>query len=427
MDRRARRTPRCVAWAPLALRVAGALGGASLLTGAALLPAVDDDVPGGDPHVRAYVLPSMFLPTPEDPKACRRVSESAIDIFYRSLTAEERARTPREMAGKLMAARLGFKMVSAGVGADTGAGARRLTPDELDRLRARNDIPAGKGAVVFLGQRFAYDSCTNPEDFPMLDSGNETYRGKVSEGLNLDGRVKSSDFVSPDGKEGVDNQLLRATGCNFSSRDFGDPKVATTVINAEAAPTLVVLRKVDDLTHDDDVEVEIYASADPLKINARGGALTWATLTPDSNPRWHVTVKGRIEGGVLTTDVTDIRLRAKEQIIDSTRVIRGARLQMRFKPDGGVEGGVYGYHTIDSLADIYVQSTQVGADLSKFSCPALMTAIRRAADGYPDPRTGRKTAISSALHFVGVPVFVGAPGGGQRMADAQPADVGRAP
>ncbi len=57
----------------------------------------------------------------------------------------------------------------------------------------------------------------------------------------------------------------------------------------------------------------------------------------------------------------------------------------------------------------YAQSGTTGYNL--MSCPAAVKEIRKHADGYPDPRTRKNTAISSALNFRGVPAFA-VPSGG---------------
>ena len=36
--------------------------------------------------------------------------------------------------------------------------------------------------------------------------------GKISYGLNLDGRIGPNDFTSPEGEKGVDNNMFRAIG-----------------------------------------------------------------------------------------------------------------------------------------------------------------------------------------------------------------------
>jgi hypothetical protein len=39
-------------------------------------------------------------------------------------------------------------------------------------------------------------------------------------------------------------------------------------------------------------------------------------------------------------------------------------------------------------------------------CAGIYHAMRRVADGHPDPQTGACTSISAAIHFEAVPAFV---------------------
>lgn len=358
----------------------------------------------------SFALTNIYIPAYEDEKACRSLSLSSTELFLKSLPAAERAQyeSPEKIQSlqKLMADRLGFKMVPTGHSSGTNGAMAQVSEAELEALRQKYNIPKGKGALSFLGTRLAYDSCTNPEDFPFLEKGNEDYLGTIAYGINLDGRVDKNDFVSPDKAPGVDNQLIRAVGCNFATRDFGTPKVADQVITSLASPTLVEVSDVDDPVNDDDVTVRIYASASPLELSGAGKALAWASLDVDPDPRFMATVKGRIRNGELMTDPVDLRLRLREQIIDSYRELLKARVQARIRPGEAIEGGIYGYHTLASVEQNYHQSTQVGANLTRLSCPALIKAVRRYADAFPDPKTHRNTAISSALRFRGVPVFL---------------------
>ena len=49
---------------------------------------------------------------------------------------------------------------------------------------------------------------TSKEPYPFYEP-----QGKIAIGLNLDGKIGANDFISPDGEEGIDNQLYRVTGC----------------------------------------------------------------------------------------------------------------------------------------------------------------------------------------------------------------------
>lgn len=362
------------------------------------------------PQSFSFALTNIYVAAYEDEKACRALSLSSSDLFLKSLPPAERAKygAPDKVQDlhKLMGQRLGFKMVPTGKVSGPNGSMAQLSDAEQDALRQKYSIPKGKGIVAFLGTRFAYDSCTNPDDFPFMEKGNEEYRGPIAYGIDLDRLANKDDYVSLDQKPGVDNQLIRAVGCTFSTRDFGTPKVADEMITSMSSPTLVELSGVDHPANDDDVTVRLYASASPLELSGAGKPLAWASLDVDPDRRFMAQVKGKIRNGELVTEPFDLRLRLREQIIDSYREVRKARIQAKIKPGETIEGGIYGYHTLASIEDNYHQSTQVGANLTRMSCPALIKAVRRYADAFPDPKTGRNTAISSALRFKGVPAFL---------------------
>lgn len=380
---------------------AGLLAIASVMTVGASAP---------QPQSFSFALTNIYIAAYEDEKACPALSLSSADIFLESLPPAERAQyAPDDKVQdlhKLMGQRLGFKMVPTGHKSGENGSMAQVSEAEKDALRQKHNIPAGKGTLSFLGTRFAYDSCTNPEDFPFLAKGNEDYRGLIAYGIDLDGRVSKDDYVSPDKVPGVDNQLIRAVGCTFSTRDFGTPRVADEVITSLSSPTLVEVTGVDDPANDDDVTVRFYASASPLELSGAGKPLAWASLDVDPDRRFMAETKGRIRNGELVTDPFDLRMRLREQIIDSYREVRQARIQAKIKPGEAIEGGIYGYHTLASIEENYHQSTQVGSNLTRMSCPALVKAVRRYADAFPDPKTRRNSAISSALRFRGVPVFL---------------------
>jgi len=355
--------------------------------------------------VRSFVLNNLYIAMTNEPNGCKQISDGAIDIYRRTLSPAEQqqyaSEGKRAELGHLMADRLHFTMVN--IGAESAAAP---TPEQLEQLREKNGVPAGKGAVVFNGTRFAYDTCTNPEDFPAFNTGQQPYIGKLAYGANLDGKNKASDFINPSGEKGVDNKLIRATGCAFTSRDYGDPATAEKAIVSREAPTLIEISNIDDEQNDNDVSVAIYSGAAPLQLNAVGAPLAWASFDINPDQRYINHVHGRIVNGELITDVFDFRSRMKEQIVDSYREIRSARLRAKWNADGSIHGEIDGYHTIASIKDQYVQSTQIGANLTRMSCPALLAAIEREADGVRDPQTQRFTAISSALRFVGVGAFI---------------------
>lgn len=404
-----------------------AAGAAAILCSAAPSTNAADAPTGGEPGTRAFVLSNVYVAAPREPGACAELTQGAPEIFLKSLPPEQQAQfsTPDKhhpLFG-LMQTQLGFKWMAmvprghAGQKDPNQPGWPTLEIDgnpsavTIDDVRPLASIPAGKGAIVFNHHIVAYDSCTNPEDFPQLNQGFRPYDGKLAYGINLSNRKTKDQFTSPSGDRNVDNQLWRVTGCMKHFREFGDPESANHTLFSTAAPTLIEIVGIDDERNDAGVSVTIYSSADPLQTDSRGRALPNASFTADTRPGLIAHTRGKIVDGVLTTEPVDIRLRYKEQIIDNVRELRGARIRATLAADGAIEGGFFGYYTLDSYYDSIRQMSQLGANLSSLSCPTIYSALHRYADGYPDPATQHNTAISAALNFVGVSAFVIQPSG----------------
>jgi len=402
--------------------VIAVVGACALFSGAADAPT------GGDPTVRTFVLSTLYFANPEEAGACKVYADGGLEAFYKMLPPAEQAKyaTPdrRPALEAAMAAHFGFRRLSLQRG-DFGGRALQAklppwfspetprTPEAAREIGALNGFPKGRGSFAYQNQTVAYSACTNPEDFPALAKGFKTYDGARAAGLDLDGKVARDDFVAPDGRRGVDNQLWRAIGCIKIFDEQGDAKVAAKTLISARAPTVIEIRGVTDPRNDPEVAVDIYAAADPVLRDARGGALARASFAIDPNPRLHAATRGKIVDGVLTTEPVDLLLNFREQIVDAPREIRGARLRAVLKPDGSIEGTLGGYYTLRSFYSSVEQMTQNGANLSGVNCPGVRRAIDRLADGYPDPRTGRYTAISSSLSFFGVPAFIIGEAGGR--------------
>lgn len=410
----------------VALLAALALGGA-------------DSPTGGEPGVRAFVLSNVYIASSGDAGACPVMADGGLERYFKLLSPEERAqyasakdpskieqskRMPLERA---MNDHYVFLRVAIRGGGPGGAMPQAILPEGFDpngtptpqdalAIGALNGFPEGRGRLAFAKLTVAYSSCTNPEDFPELGEGFATYNGKIAPGIDLDGKRGKEDFTGMTGAKGVDNQLWRAVGCVKMFRESGEPRIAKKTFISARAPTIIELRGVDDPLNDDDVTVNVYAAADAVTRDGRGEALARASFALDPDTSLRSTTHGRIRDGVLTTDPVDLRINYKEQIIDSPRQFRDARIVAKLMPDGSVEGSIYGYYTLASYWDSIEHMTQNGANLTEVSCAGVKQAIDRLADGYKDPATGRYTAISAAFDFFGVRAFIIHP---ERQASAQ--------
>lgn len=371
---------------------------------------------------RSFVLSNIFSPQVNDPQACPKLSDKPVNIFRRSLSPAEQA----QYAGsdkepelfRLMAQRLGFKVGSSGATAPGNVNIVTVTPEQVVAAREKAGIPPGKGAINFLGRRIAYDSCTDPDDFQLFNQGHQDYAGKVAFGIDLDGRTDPGDFTSPDGRPGVDNEYWRAVGCSMGFAGGGDPETNRAMFFSRSAPTLVEISGIDDDQNDDLIEITVSPSTTPLVIDAKGRAMAWSSYDVDPDASMVGKARGRIRDGVLTTDPFTLKVRAVEQIVNGSRTFLDARLKASFKGDT-IEGEIFGYQLLSGIVGQLAQSAQVGSNLTGFSCPAVVASLRRHADGFPDPQTGRNAAISSAFMFFGAAAFPIRPATAAQLAEGQ--------
>jgi hypothetical protein len=264
--------------------------------------------------------------------------------------------------------------------------------------------------------------CSQPDRFdrPAIP----TVQSKRALGLDLDGGGAVSScahesFTGVTGERGVDNQAYRAMGCTPEWRVFeGGSEVASGYRQFLASgewTQVLLLRGVDSLERDDDVEVIYGNTPDRPLLDSKGQYLAGASFAISAKPPRHRNVlRGRIVGGVLTTEPAPIKLtqtwgQGGPRDIRGTRstwTLSRARLRLTFQPDGSLRGLVGGYQPMFEL----IQAPAIGgigsATVGGIDCAAQLKTLEALADGSPDPKTGQCTTISTALELRAVPAFV---------------------
>jgi hypothetical protein len=280
--------------------------------------------------------------------------------------------------------------------------------------------------------------CMNPEA-ASADPGWRMVsgRGLKVDGIDLDGRDSISkkkravdtcsheEFQGTQGQRGVDNQFYRVVGCTTGFQSTGQANGFQTEMHTGSWGILMTLKGVDDPLNDPDVEVGLYANADPIQLSASRAALPYATYAATQDPRYRSTTQGRIVNGVLTMDPVDVRFHNVVNSMMDDRVLRAARVRLTFTPDGGMEGFLAGYTPVEAMYDVQYGSrhsktakgelapaarriqTSVGrAGALGHSCNGAYHALYEAADGHRDSKTGRCTSISTQYRIRVAPAFV---------------------
>jgi hypothetical protein len=248
---------------------------------------------------------------------------------------------------------------------------------------------------------------TAPDYFPFREP-----RGPYAIGLNLDGKIGPNDFTSPEGEPGIDNQLYRALGCINSYRNShgtNDELNSLEIIKENYNRLLIELSGVTSLKNSEHVVVMVYRGLDRLYTDA-GGNSVLPGGTQRIDIRWGAKFIRRLEGkivnGVLITDPEDLAFPWSVFGLAADEYMRGARLRLDLSPTTA-QGLIGGYADIETwyLQLMKSQSTHCQS-YGQLASMSLYKALRRLADGYPDPGTGADTAISSALRATFTQVYI---------------------
>ena len=280
-------------------------------------------------------------------------------------------------------------------------------PPGLDNVRAPNltRFFIWDRALSYRGYKNRIETYVNP--FAAEDPGQPQVTSRIGDGFNLDGKIKGSDFVSPDGERGIDNNLYRAWGCDAPWRGNGN---ATLDLRAndkmqDGLYTMVIrLSGNNDPMNDDDAVVEIGYSPDKIVKDARNAVAidySYRILQPEQYTR----LKARIKNGVVETEQVEHlhspRIAWFYDQTGDTDFTKG-KIRLTLAPDGLSATGLIGGYR--NWRDLYAENTfaQDGGQQGireHEDHVALYYALRRNADGMFNSRTGRNDGISSAYRL----------------------------
>jgi hypothetical protein len=278
----------------------------------------------------------------------------------------------------------------------------------------RDPIPLMDSALAHRGFRADIETYINP--FAAPDPGFQQVTGRIAEGFDLDNNPKTGGFTSPDGRRGVDNAFYRVMGCHLSYR--GEPFKAYLSNRGndkmlDGLYTMVVrISGNQDPMNDRDARVEIGYSPDPVVKDPMGNVVGDYSFRLAKSAQYTM-LKARIRNGVVETETAEelrIPAFAWYETNRGEALFRKGRVRLVLNPDGGLSGLLGGYR---DFRDVYAKDT--------FNIPSggqsrettyyqnqigYFYALRRNADGLPDPKTGQNTAISTAYRFIARPAFV---------------------
>lgn len=238
--------------------------------------------------------------------------------------------------------------------------------------------------------------------------------GRFAYGFNLDGKGAASpnSYEDPETHDkGVNNQLFHAIGCIQAYKGYPPPQPPLEAeyrwdVSRPSMGAWLISVTAEDLNKDGDVTVRVETALDPVIMQDANAHVQRDVTYRVASQRASLNVlHGKMRNGVIYTEPARISLRCNAYI-QPVYALLEARMRLRVKPDGSLEGVLGGYQP---WYDIYWSHAKVGyIDERGFGidAPALFYALRRDADAYPDPHTGRNTAISAAYMIQAVPAFI---------------------
>lgn len=292
---------------------------------------------------------------------------------------------------------------------------RYLSPEEAAALHAKTDA---KGITYGGDSEHRGPRKLSVSAFPGIvpdDPRQIEPQTKVADGLDLDGDDgtgkppkgirKHENFVSPDGRQGIDNQLLRVWGCVTGFR--GKRGYNNQTPNARRADgntvTLIEVSDIDDPQNDKDVWVALIHSQDkPVRDTSGQKFIPGYTFRPIYDPNfayYNVRVHGHIKDGVITTDVMPVFRFNPGQ--GPANDVFHAQIRLTPQPDGSLRGLIGGYVDYRNRG-----FGGYGEGLFNFQTPAVYYSMRRNADGLYDPASGEYHGLSMAYEVDTVPAFL---------------------
>ena len=276
--------------------------------------------------------------------------------------------------------------------------------------------PNGPTAKLLTYRGFRKDIETYINPFAAPDPGMPEVSGKIAEGFNLDANAKTGGFTSPSGEKGIDNAFYRAWGCLMSFRGTSYHAYMSQRANDKMVDGMytMVMRVSGngDPMNDDNAILEVGYSPDHLVKDPNGNVVDKYSFRIAKTAQY-TRLRARIHNGVaLTEQVADLYAPAfawAESNRGEADFHKG-RIRLVMNADGSASALIGGYR---DWRELYGRDTfnvpsggQTRETYTHQNQISAYYALKRNADGLPDPKTGRNTAISTAFRVTAKPAYV---------------------
>ncbi len=250
------------------------------------------------------------------------------------------------------------------------------------------------------------------EPWTAIDYDYPKVEGKLAYGFDLD-NDPTTGYTGVDGTPGVDHRFYHVFGCvgyyRGLKRDSGDAKYRNESMHNGSYTMVLILEGSESPTNDSAATLTFTSSPDNLMRDAIGGIASDYSfrVNPDELKNNEVKVAVTIKDGVIkVTEPQDLVVRKSRADRRGRRrgglTLHDGQLDLKMT-DHGLEGLIGGYQPWEPIWR--GRASYINEIVSKVDSPSIWYALKRNADGVPDPVSGEMTAISATYNLWAVPAF----------------------
>jgi hypothetical protein len=268
---------------------------------------------------------------------------------------------------------------------------------------------------------------TNPS--VIKDTGQKDVEGRLALGFDLDGNPNTGGFVSPEGVKGIDNAFYKSSGCwpRFRGPERQVASYSNDGMHDGVYTIVLVVSGENDPLNDASAKLGVYLSKDKMVKDANGAIAADYSFRIDPKDEFQTVADVKITNGVIETKAP-ITLKMRDfytpGFFPKELVLEKAQIRFEMKKDGALAGIFGGYrdwmvHYIGTAGNGGWSAGAIHETVGHINLPIWWHALKRHADGMPDPKTGENKGISTVYRIWAVPAFVTTPDGKARVTQAK--------
>ena len=232
----------------------------------------------------------------------------------------------------------------------------------------------------------------------------------IAPGFDVDGVITEKgdeescghgDFTSPDGEEGIDNQLAMITPLLDLVGLGAVHGLIQSSIEQGGLLLVLELDGLDDVTSDDEVGVTMRFGAGSPLLGTDGQLLSGQTYQVHVNSPDLSAPNGRVEDGTLTAGPFEVRIPIVVFDIEYELTVRNALIRADLTYDGGMVNGMLG--GMVPMSDLWAI-----AEVADQEAGGIFDSVKLVLGNMPDhapDENGDCTELSAALAFTAVSGF----------------------